>query len=74
MKVICRISLITVVEIIKAPDNLCLAENTVFIFTSDNGGLDAGDAFATSNLPLRAGRGFQFEGGIRDEPFFIKVP
>ena len=33
----------------------------------------AGDAFATSNLPLRAGKGYQFEGGIR-EPYFIKVP
>ncbi|MEZ5040386.1 MAG: sulfatase [Saprospiraceae bacterium] len=50
-----------------------LAENTIVIFTSDNGGVAAGDAFATSNLPLRAGKGYQFEGGIR-EPFFIKVP
>jgi arylsulfatase A-like enzyme len=33
----------------------------------------AGDAFATTNLPLRAGKGYQFEGGIR-EPYFIKVP
>ena len=33
----------------------------------------AGDAFATSNKPLRAGKGYQFEGGIR-EPYFIKVP
>ncbi len=54
-------------------DELGLAENTVVIFTSDNGGVAAGDAFATSNLPLRAGKGYQFEGGIR-EPYFIKVP
>ncbi|HKK09952.1 MAG TPA: sulfatase/phosphatase domain-containing protein, partial [Bacteroidales bacterium] len=33
----------------------------------------AGDAFATSNHPLRAGKGYQFEGGIR-EPYFIKMP
>jgi arylsulfatase A-like enzyme len=33
----------------------------------------AGDASSTSNLPLRAGKGYQFEGGIR-EPYFIKVP
>ena len=54
-------------------DELGLAENTIVIFTSDNGGVAAGDAFATSNLPLRAGKGYQFEGGIR-EPYFIKVP
>lgn len=53
--------------------DLGLDENTIVIFTSDNGGVAAGDAFATSNLPLRAGKGYQFEGGIR-EPYFIKVP
>jgi arylsulfatase A-like enzyme len=60
-------------EVLKALDELGLAENTVVIFTSDNGGVAAGDGFATSNLPLRAGKGYQFEGGIR-EPYFIKVP
>ena len=60
-------------EVLKALDELGLAENTVVIFTSDNGGVAAGDAFATSNLPLRAGKGYQFEGGIR-EPYFIKIP
>jgi len=60
-------------EVLKGLDELGLAENTVVIFTSDNGGVAAGDAFATSNLPLRAGKGYQFEGGIR-EPYFIKVP
>jgi arylsulfatase A-like enzyme len=54
-------------------EELGLAENTIVIFTSDNGGVSAGDAFATSNLPLRGGKGYQFEGGIR-EPFFMKVP
>jgi len=60
-------------EVLKALDELGLAENTVVIFTSDNGGVVAGDAFSTSNLPLRAGKGYQFEGGIR-EPYFIRVP
>jgi arylsulfatase A-like enzyme len=54
-------------------DQLGLSENTIVIFTSDNGGVAAGDAFATSNLPLRAGKGYQFEGGLR-VPYFIKVP
>ncbi|SHF59180.1 Arylsulfatase A [Mariniphaga anaerophila] len=59
--------------VLNALDELGLAENTIVIFTSDNGGVAAGDAFATSNKPLRAGKGYQFEGGIR-EPYFIKIP
>lgn len=50
-----------------------LEDNTIVIFTSDNGGVASGDAYSTSNLPLRGGKGYQFEGGIR-EPYFIKVP
>jgi arylsulfatase A-like enzyme len=60
-------------EVLKTLDELGLDENTIVVFTSDNGGVAAGDAFATSNLPLRAGKGYQFEGGIR-EPYFIRVP
>jgi len=60
-------------EVLKALKELGLDENTVVIFTSDNGGVVAGDSYSTSNLPLRAGKGYQFEGGIR-EPYFIKVP
>ncbi len=60
-------------EVLKAVDELGLNDNTIVVFTSDNGGVAAGDAFATSNLPLRAGKGYQFEGGIR-EPYFMKVP
>ena len=48
---------------------LGLEENTIVIFTSDNGGL----ASVTSNHPLRAGKGTFYEGGIRD-PFCIKWP
>jgi arylsulfatase A-like enzyme len=59
--------------VLNALDELGLADNTIVVFTSDNGGVAAGDAFATSNLPLRGGKGYQFEGGIR-EPYFIKVP
>lgn len=54
-------------------DRLGLAENTIVVFTSDNGGVAAGDAKATSNLPLRGGKGRQWEGGLR-EPFYIKWP
>ncbi len=38
-----------------------LTDRTVFIFTSDNGGL----VNATSNQPLKGGMGFLYEGGIR---------
>lgn len=50
-----------------------IAENTMVVFTSDNGGVASGDSFSTTNLPLRGGKGYQWEGGIR-EPYFIKVP
>ncbi len=59
--------------VLNALEELGLAENTMVVFTADNGGVAAGDAFSTSNLPLRAGKGNQYEGGIR-EPYFIKVP
>lgn len=54
-------------------DELGLAENTVVVFTSDNGGVSAGDGKATSNLPFRGGKGRQWEGGIR-EPYYIMWP
>ncbi|QDT66983.1 sulfatase [Calycomorphotria hydatis] len=54
-------------------DELGLAENTIVCFTSDNGGVSSGDAYSTSNLPYRGGKGRQWEGGIR-EPFYIKAP
>ncbi len=59
--------------VLQSLDEAGLDENTIVIFTSDNGGVAAGDAYATTNRPLRAGKGYQYEGGIR-EPYFIKVP
>ena len=50
-------------------DELNLAERTIVIFTSDNGGLSG----VTNNLPLRAGKGYPYEGGIR-EPLIIRWP
>jgi arylsulfatase A-like enzyme len=52
---------------------LGLESNTVIIFTSDNGGLSTAEGTPTSNLPLRAGKGWAFEGGVR-EPLLIKWP
>ena len=54
-------------------DALGLAENTLVIFTSDNGGLSTSEGWPTSNLPLRAGKGWLYEGGIR-EPLYARWP
>ncbi|SMC80043.1 Arylsulfatase A [Cellulophaga tyrosinoxydans] len=59
--------------VLKALKDNGLDKNTIVVFTSDNGGVASGDNYSTSNLPLRGGKGYQWEGGIR-EPFFIKVP
>jgi len=50
-----------------------LDDNTVVMFMSDNGGLSISDGSPTSNVPLRAGKGWVYEGGIR-EPMIIKWP
>jgi arylsulfatase A-like enzyme len=52
---------------------LDLEKNTLIIFTSDNGGLSTSEGSPTTNAPLRAGKGWLYEGGIR-EPLIIKAP
>ncbi len=60
-------------RVMTALTDMGLDDNTLVIFTSDNGGVVSGDAFSTSLEPLRGGKGYQFEGGIR-VPFVIRSP
>lgn len=57
-------------------DDLKIAQNTIVIFTSDNGGLhvlEFPDSPATHNTPFRAGKGFVYEGGLR-VPTIVRWP
>ena len=56
-------------KLLRALDELKLRENTIVVFTSDNGGLMS----STSNVPLRMGKGSAYEGGVR-VPLIVSYP
>ena len=49
------------------------ADNTAIVFTSDNGGLSTAEGSPTCNAPLNEGKGWMYEGGVR-EPLIVKWP
>lgn len=60
-------------QVLKTLQEMGVDDETIVIFTSDHGGVAAGDDYATSNKPLRGGKGTQYEGGLK-VPYFINVP
>ena len=66
----------TVGLLLKKLEDLGLTGRTIVIFTSDNGGLHVLEfpgTPSTTNAPYRAGKGYLYEGGLR-EPLLVRWP
>jgi len=62
-------------KLLKTLKDLGIEDNTIIVFSSDHGGLSNDGTkqrdLATSNYPLRAGKGWLYDGGIK-VPLFVK--
>ncbi|HET6455718.1 MAG TPA: sulfatase [Armatimonadota bacterium] len=57
-------------KLIQTLDDLKIADNTIIVFFSDNGGVAFDDQYGnqvTSNSPLRGGKATMYEGGTRED-------
>ncbi|MBD3188628.1 sulfatase-like hydrolase/transferase [Candidatus Bathyarchaeota archaeon] len=54
-------------------EELDILDETIIFFFSDNGGLATGSGTPTCNKPLAEGKGWMYEGGVRD-PLIVKWP
>ncbi len=60
-------------RLMAALEELGKADNTIVVFTSDNGGLATAEGSPTCNAPLAEGKGWMYEGGTR-EPLMVRWP
>ena len=62
-------------KLLQTLKDLGIEKNTIIVFSSDHGGLSNDGTkkrdLATSNFPLRAGKGWLYDGGIK-VPLFVK--
>ena len=59
-------------RLLETLDRTGLSERTLIVFTGDNGGLDR-QGRPTENAPLRSGKGYAYEGGLRT-PWIVRWP
>ncbi|MEX0653952.1 MAG: sulfatase [Phycisphaeraceae bacterium] len=60
-------------RLLDALDEQGLADETLVVFTSDNGGLSTAEGSPTCNAPLAEGKGWMYDGGVR-EPLLVRWP
>lgn len=60
-------------RVIDALSDRGVLDNTILVFTSDNGGLSTAESSPTSNRPLAEGKGWMTDGGVR-VPFIVSWP
>lgn len=60
-------------RIVKCLEDMDLMDNTTIVFYSDNGGLSTAEGSPTCNSPLKDGKGWDSEGGVR-VPLIIYSP